>query len=262
MLSVGTGFLYSFGEEAAAKGAPIRNPALITNKHVVEGADSVNICLNVAPRVSFEDEFGNRTSRFQKVFTVQLDGRLINHPSPDVDLCAISLFSVVGEVISNEQILDHAMLSASSQFFRKAEAKVAEPVVMVGYPRGLWDSVNNAPIVRRGITATHPFMSYEGRPEFLIDAACFPGSSGSPVFSHYDGLIRSAPNQYTPGERIFLLGILYAGPQFTAEGVLEARPIPHSASAVPVTSIPMNLGMVIHAAQLDVLAPLIRDVLT
>jgi hypothetical protein len=44
------------------------------------------------------------------------------------------------------------------------------------------DSANNLPIVRKSITATHPSIDYRERREFLIDAACFFGSSGSPVF--------------------------------------------------------------------------------
>jgi len=53
---------------------------------------------------------------------------------------------------------------------------------MVGYPIGLWDEKNNYPIFRKGITATHPANDYNGKSEFMIDAACFPGSSGSPVY--------------------------------------------------------------------------------
>ena|SRR5437870_8666261 len=121
------------------------------------------------------------------------------------------------------------------------------------YPSGLWDSVNNSPLIRRGISATHPLVNYEGKKEFVIDAACFPGSSGSPVFLFEDGMYRSDANSYTPGSRIALLGVLYAGPQFTAEGRLEARPIPHNFAPTPITSVPMNLGFVIHADEVDVL---------
>lgn len=35
---------------------------------------------------------------------------------------------------------------------------------------------------RRGITATNINFDYNGKKEFVIDAACFPGSSGFPVF--------------------------------------------------------------------------------
>ncbi len=44
---------------------------------------------------------------------------------------------------------------------------------MIGYPNGIWDEANNMPIIRRGITATHPNFNYNGKPEFMIDAACF-----------------------------------------------------------------------------------------
>ena len=38
-----------------------------------------------------------------------------------------------------------------------------EEIVMIGYPNGLWDSVNNMPIARRGITATPVYLNYEGK---------------------------------------------------------------------------------------------------
>lgn len=53
---------------------------------------------------------------------------------------------------------------------------------MVSYPIGLIDNINNFPIFRRGITASHPGLSFKVKPEFLIDASCWPGSSGSSVF--------------------------------------------------------------------------------
>ncbi len=47
-----------------------------------------------------------------------------------------------------------------------------------------------------------------------------------------------------------MLGILYAGPQYTLEGNIEVRPIPTEMTPVPVSRIPMNLGNVIKATQL------------
>ena len=63
-----------------------------------------------------------------------------------------------------------------------AKLNAVEEIMMIGYPNGLWDAKNNLPIVRRGITGTPAFVDYNDKPEFVIDAACFPGSSGSPVF--------------------------------------------------------------------------------
>jgi len=44
---------------------------------------------------------------------------------------------------------------------------------MIGYPSGLWDTKNNLPIVRKGITATTPYFDYNGKREFLVDIAAF-----------------------------------------------------------------------------------------
>ena len=93
-----------------------------------------------------------------------------------------------------------------------------EEIVMVGYPIGLWDAANNMPLFRRGITATHPNIDYEGRPDFVIDAACFPGSSWSPALLFNQGAYTTRQGTYLGSPRLKLLGVLYAGPQFTASG--------------------------------------------
>ncbi len=55
------------------------------------------------------------------------------------------------------------------------------------------------------------------------------------------------------GGRIYLLGILYAGPLITVEG----KVVLHPSNPVSETDIPMNLGYVIKAALLlDFVSPL------
>ena len=120
-----------------------------------------------------------------------------------------------------------------------------EKIVMVGYPNGLWDQTHNLPIVRDGLTASHPLLNWNGVQQFVVDAACFPGSSGSPVFLLEDGIYRTTVG-YTPGTRVALLGILFGGPLLTMEGRLEQRPIPTSVNEVPVFNAMMNLGYVVR----------------
>ena len=60
----------------------------------------------------------------------------------------------------------------------------AEEVLVIGYPNALWDEANNLPLFSKGIASTHPAKDFNGKPEFIIDAAAFPGSSGSPVFCY------------------------------------------------------------------------------
>ena len=52
----------------------------------------------------------------------------------------------------------------------------------------------------------------------------------------------------TIGSRFYLLGVLYAGSQFTAEGILQMSNI--SNIPKPYVNIPMNFGVVIKADEI------------
>src|SRR5687767_4257067 len=101
-----------------------------------------------------------------------------------------------------------------------------ESITMVGYPNGLWDQANNLPIFRRGVLATDYKRDWNGRKEFLIDAACFPGSSGSPVMLFDVGSYHNRQGMHVGGSRIKLLGVLYAGPQHTVKGEVKIVHVP------------------------------------
>src|SRR5207247_2646715 len=113
-----------------------------------------------------------------------------------------------GMLLGNRCLPQSHFLSADHE----AELTAIENVITVGYPDGRWDQVNNRPIVRRGITATPLSIDYEGRREFLIDAACFPGTSGSPVFLLEEGLFNFAPDQPLHQTRFRLAGVLSEEP--------------------------------------------------
>jgi len=126
-----------------------------------------------------------------------------------------------------------------------------EDIIMIGYPNGIWDQVNNKPIFRKGVTATHPCFDYNGKKEFMIDAACFPGSSGSPVFILNEGsYMDKKGNTYMGRSRILLLGTLYAGPQHTAEGEVRIINVPTVQKSITLSHIPNNLGLVIRSERI------------
>jgi hypothetical protein len=86
-----------------------------------------------------------------------------------------------------------------------------EDILMVGYPIGLWDDVNNFPVLRRGITASHPIVDFQGKSIGLADIASFPGSSGSPILILNEGSFTSQSG-FCIGSSLIFLGVLYAGP--------------------------------------------------
>lgn len=252
--SVGTGFFYGF-EDAGSQtsGARVGIPMILTNKHVLNGCDWARIVLTVRPVNGPIDTYGRPVAATNQQFQLDLGALRFDHPDPNVDLCGIFVATIVQQLAAANLEPYHFWMNSA---FRLSSAQTSymravEPIAMVGYPSGLWDQVNNAPIVRRGCTATHPLVRYGGQPVFMIDAACFPGSSGSPVFLYEDGMYRSGASSYTPGTQVVLLGVLFAGPQHTATGSLVTQVIPHSVNVNPVTSIPMNLGFVIAASEID-----------
>lgn len=257
--SIGTGFLYivetpGLANPASEDGARYV-PLLVTNRHVVAGCDEISVQFTVAPLNAAAGPDGQPLGRAHETHRLPVAGACVGHPDPNIDLCAFLVGAIANVVASRGLQLRQHFLNSNYKPDSNLRAilRAIEPIVMIGYPSGIWDSINNAAIIRRGSTATHPLVRYENKPEFLIDAACFPGSSGSPVFLYEDGMYRTAKDGLSPGTRIAFLGVLYAGPQFTAEGRLEPRPIPHNASQAPVTSFPMNLGFVIQSDEVDVL---------
>jgi hypothetical protein len=185
------------------------------------------------------------------------------YPDTEVDLCLLPLAPLLTEA-KNKGIepffvpLDESLIPSDTEL---AELTALEDIIMIGYPIGIWDSHNNMPVIRRGITATHPVIDYEDRKEFMIDSACFPGSSGSPVFLFSTGTYASRDGATVIGNRIKLLGILYGGPQFTAEGEIQIVNVPTHHKAVAMSRIPTNLGICIKSARLFEFEPILRALL-
>jgi hypothetical protein len=132
---------------------------------------------------------------------------------------------------------------------------------MVGYPIGLWDEVNNLPLIRRGITASHPAIDFRGRSECVIDAACFPGSSGSPVLIVNEGMVVSKKGMNVGSSRVIFLGVLHSGPILEADGTISVQEIPTQNTLASSTKVMIHLGYVIKAKELRVLGEHIKEVL-
>ncbi|MGB8035028.1 MAG: hypothetical protein WCF03_14535, partial [Nitrososphaeraceae archaeon] len=109
----------------------------------------------------------------------------------------------------------------------------------------------NIPISRRGITATHPKLNYQGRQEFLIDLPVYPGTSGAPVFVYTYGLEYLSSGGISHGGRCLLLGILYAVVKYRSNrpGAVT-QCIPTHGRATITSKLISNLGAVIKSSKL------------
>ncbi len=241
----GTGFFFQFLKDEST-GNHI--PVVITNKHVIEGSCKGRIIFTLAD--SNNDPLDTEHFRFN---LDNFETFWIKHPDPVVDLCAMPIAPFLKEAENRNKSLFYISLEKSLIPTEKqlAEFSALEEILMVGYPNGIWDHVNNKPILRKGVTATHPNFDYCGKKEIMIDAACFPGSSGSPVFIFNEGGYRDKKgNTYLGQNRIILLGVLSAGPQHTTQGEIEIVDVPTGKRPVAISRIPNNLGLIIKSERI------------
>ncbi|WP_277657010.1 S1 family peptidase [Seleniivibrio woodruffii] len=240
MSKVGTGFYMAFlhNEKQSV-------PVIVTNRHVIEDAIIGYICFTLA------DNNGNPS--FGKQYTFSIDdfsSQCILHPDRSVDLAVFP----VGGLLNNAknagiepfyQTLSMTLIPSQAE---RATYSTIEDVIMIGYPNGLWDSTNNLPVIRKGITATHPNINFNGKPEFLTDIASFGGSSGSPVFIYNEGgYLDNNGNMLIGQSRLSLIGVHYAGTQSNIRGEIVIVTEPNAAKPIASTNIPNNIGVVINS---------------
>jgi hypothetical protein len=231
-----------------------RTTLLVSNKHVFSDADKAIFQL----RRHSDD----RSKKYGETFDCSIDlhdATVIWHHNDETDLCAVVIDSHIKNATNRG---DKLLFTATNPFSRPPSEtwgalKAIEDVIMIGYPNGLFDHVNSLPIVRKGITATPVWADYQGREEFMVDMACFPGSSGSPVFAHTHAYAFNEVGDRTVLVQSFLIGILYAGPIATSTGriILGVEP------TVEIDSM-MHLGQVVRSTALAPLEQAALELLT
>lgn len=234
----GTGFIFNLmrGEQQFL--------FLVTNRHVVEGAQTGSLFFTKAK--DGKPDVGKRydmlISEFSEAWTF--------HPEQDVDIAVMPLAPVVEYI--NQQGVNVFCKSISSDLIPTdsmcQSLDALESVLFIGYPNGLYDTVNLLPIIRTGTTATPIYVDYSGSRVFLIDASVFPGSSGSPV------LIVNQGSYIQDGglildNRVLFLGVVSRVVVRKEQGYIEFVDIPAAHRQVSITQQMIDLGVVYKASQ-------------
>lgn len=214
---------------------------VVTNRHLVEGVRSGGLVFTQKKhgQPALGERFQININDFSHAWFL--------HPNPDVDLAIIPLRPL--EQAARDQGAELYYHAIDSHLVPDAAALRAldamEQVIFIGYPSGVWDQVNLMPIMRRGTTATPMELDFEGRPEFLIDAAVYPGSSGSPVFVYQpDSML---PAQSGGGKKFLFAGVVAAVFFREEANHLVAAPVPANNQSMVMGSEMIDLGLVIKS---------------
>ena len=274
--SCGTGFFYDIPH---ITDPALHLPVIVSNRHVVKDVVETIIVFTLADENSFPSS---------EIYTLRIDNRAfpwIGHPDASVDLSVLPIVPALNHMqrqgkrpfffpLNSSFIPDDEYLKSVTQ---------TDEVIMIGYPGGLWDNVNNQPIFRKGILATSPSKNFDGRKEFLIDMPVYWGSSGSPVLLFSDGMYfdrKSGSGVF--GGRVKLLGVNYATITSTVSGKVVPVPVPTVVETVVPTDnvtngqpnnvasrfsleakmgIPNNIGIIIHASRLKEIEEMFANIL-
>lgn len=251
-IGAASGFLYNFSKGNEEN---FMLHALVTNRHVLERCAFIKVFFTSAKENGDPDN--------ENIVTVVMDtSNTIFHPDSKIDLAILPLFPALSAITQTKNRVFYRTISGdlipSAEVWKSLDA--VEDVLMVGYPQGLRDTANNLPIFRRGITATHPAFNYLGSPSFMIDIACFPGSSGSPVFIlNEKGYHDKMNNRIQLGAiRLLFLGIQYAAPIFDKCGEI-IRIQSTETKIVSKTQLTLNLGIVVKSTELLAFEPILKS---
>ena len=92
-------------------------------------------------------------------------------------------------------------------------------MLIVGYPLGFSDDINNLPVYRKGMIASSYPVEFEQYPYFLIDSNLHEGTSGSPVLNSPNNMLTDSQGRGLHSNKSLLLGI------HSAEHVVEEEPL-------------------------------------
>jgi hypothetical protein len=200
----GTGFFYAFNSNGEGK----TFNALITCRHVMKDLVEAYLCLHLGTFKKDVSHISMQEAIRRKV--ANLTNSVVYHKDDNVDLCGIPLNLLKVEAPPGEapspvimNIPDNFTVSDD----KLIDLTPIEDVIIIGFPAGLTDNMTCLPVIRRGITAFHPGIDFNGKNLGLLDITAYPGSSGSPVLIYNQG---SYPTQngIAIGNRAIFLGVL------------------------------------------------------
>jgi len=224
-----TGFFYEelAAEDPNRKGyywREVKETWIVSNRHVflpeIEGKESIPDLITFPMRKIVGNGLQWDTITLKHDDIKQ---RLKLHKDSTVDVAILRIGGLVTKRIqSDENYMSWSAVSVDDLPQNCGiPAQVADDVIIIGYPRGFYDTHNLFPIVKSGMVASRWGMRFKNKPVFLIDAKLFPGSSGSVVLSKpITSIVTDGPMAGSKEAHFAFLGV-YSGEPYLQEEPIE-----------------------------------------
>lgn len=172
-----------------------------------------------------------------------LEKRLRLHRDSTIDIAVLHISDLLRErIVDDKNYMSWSAVSADDLPQNCGiPVQVADDVIVIGYPRGFYDTHNLFPIVKSGMVASRWGMHFKSEPVFLIDAKLFPGSSGSIVLSKpITSVVADGPIAGSKEAHFAFLGV------YSGEPYLQEKPIEFDDITI-TRKYSFNLGAVWYA---------------
>jgi V8-like Glu-specific endopeptidase len=218
-------------------------PVIITTAHAVKGSLKGILRFNSKSQgqINYGDILELEFSDFGSLW--------LYHPNEDVAILPlVPIFNAIDikyqKSISCTPLLEGYIPNEQVQ----RDLTSVEEVLMIGYPKGFSDTINNVPIIRKGITASPLNIDYNNQKRFLLDIPIYSGSSGSPVLIYNNATFATRGGGTVVGKRILFLGIAVQSKEYKARG--KTLPSDQNQSVPTETSLPFEIAVVIRSSVL------------
>ena len=169
-----SGFLYGYVVERDANNEVVFYSFLVTNRHVLEGLEAVQL------------RFNPQGSDPAREFQLGLKD-CVFHPDPIIDIAIVPILHKVlvdagmefSYFYSDNSAVDRATM-------RTLGFSEGDGAFVLGFPMGIVGETRSYVIVRSGAIARLRDCLAGVARDFLLDAPVFPGNSGGPVISRPD----------------------------------------------------------------------------